>query len=69
MPISGIPVNPLARPKIAEPLELGVKAIDGLCTLGKGQRIGIFAGSGVGKSTLMGMIAKRSRPTLTLLLS
>ena len=56
MPISGIPVNPLARPKISEPLELGVKAIDGLCTLGKGQRIGIFAGSGVGKSTLMGMI-------------
>lgn len=67
MPISGIPVNPLTRPKIAEPLELGVKAIDGLCTLGKGQRIGIFAGSGVGKSTLMGMIAKKVKADLNVI--
>lgn len=67
MPISGISVNPLARPKIAEPLELGVKAIDGLCTLGKGQRIGIFAGSGVGKSTLMGMIAKKVKADLNVI--
>ena len=67
MPISGIPVNPLARPKIAEPIELGVKAIDGLCTLGKGQRIGIFAGSGVGKSTLMGMIAKKVKADLNVI--
>lgn len=67
MPISGIPVNPLARPKISEPLELGVKAIDGLCTLGKGQRIGIFAGSGVGKSTLMGMIAKKVKADLNVI--
>ena len=67
MPISGIPVNPLARPKIAEPLELGVKAIDGLCTLGKGQRIGIFAGSGVGKSTLLGMIAKKVKADLNVI--
>lgn len=65
--ISGIPVNPLNRPKIAEPLELGVKAIDGLCTLGKGQRIGIFAGSGVGKSTLMGMIAKKVKADLNVI--
>ena len=50
--------NPLTRPPIRERLNLGVKAIDGLNTIGKGQRIGIFAGSGVGKSTLMGMIAK-----------
>ena len=50
--------NPLSRPPIRERLEFGVKAIDGLNTIGKGQRIGIFAGSGVGKSTLMGMIAK-----------
>lgn len=50
--------NPLTRPTIRERLNLGVKAIDGLNTIGKGQRIGIFAGSGVGKSTLMGMIAK-----------
>ncbi len=50
--------NPLARPRITEPLCFGVKAIDGMLTIGKGQRIGIFSGSGVGKSTLMGMIAK-----------
>lgn len=57
--ISGIPVNPFTRPPIHETIELGVKAIDGMLTLGKGQRIGIFAGSGVGKSTLMGMIARK----------
>lgn len=51
-------VNPLDRPPITERLEFGIKAIDGLNTIGKGQRIGIFAGSGVGKSTLMGMIAR-----------
>ncbi|MBC3804817.1 flagellar protein export ATPase FliI [Acetobacterium fimetarium] len=50
--------NPLSRPPIEEVLEFGVKAIDGLLTIGKGQRMGIFAGSGVGKSTLMGMIAR-----------
>lgn len=59
VPISGIPVNPFTRPPIHETIELGVKAIDGMLTLGKGQRIGIFAGSGVGKSTLMGMIARK----------
>lgn len=50
--------NPLERPRITEVLEFGIKAIDGLLTIGKGQRMGIFAGSGVGKSTLMGMIAR-----------
>ncbi len=50
--------NPLDRPRIDEVLEFGVKAIDGLLTIGKGQRMGIFSGSGVGKSTLMGMIAR-----------
>lgn len=50
--------NPLKRPEIHNPIELGVKAIDGMITIGKGQRMGIFAGSGVGKSTLMGMIAR-----------
>ena len=50
--------NPLSRPRIHDILEFGVKAIDGLLTIGKGQRMGIFAGSGVGKSTLMGMIAR-----------
>jgi len=51
-------INPLSRPRIHEKLEFGVKAIDGLLTIGKGQRMGIFSGSGVGKSTLMGMVAK-----------
>ena len=55
------PPNPLFRNRITEPLPLGIKAIDGLLTVGKGQRIGIFAGSGVGKSTLMGMIARNTK--------
>jgi flagellum-specific ATP synthase len=50
--------NPLSRPIIEDVLEFGIRAIDGLLTIGKGQRMGIFAGSGVGKSTLMGMIAR-----------
>lgn len=58
--VSNSPPNPLERKVIQEPLSLGVKAIDGMLTCGKGQRIGIFAGSGVGKSTLMGMIARNS---------
>lgn len=52
--------DPLKRNRIKEPLPIGVKAIDGLLTIGKGQRVGIFAGSGVGKSTLMGMIARNT---------
>ncbi len=56
--IRGVPTNPLERPSISNTMQLGVKCIDGLLTIGKGQRIGIFAGSGVGKSTLMGMIAR-----------
>ena len=59
--------NPLSRPPIRERLEFGVKAIDGLNTIGKGQRIGIFAGSGVGKSTLMGMIAKNVKTDINVL--
>ncbi|MUV39964.1 H(+)-transporting two-sector ATPase [Lentibacillus sp. JNUCC-1] len=54
------PPNPLSRAPIKEPVQVGVKAIDSLLTVGKGQRIGIFAGSGVGKSTLLGMIARNS---------
>lgn len=54
------PPNPLQRPRISEALEVGIKAIDGLLTVGKGQRVGIFSGSGVGKSTLMGMIARNT---------
>lgn len=54
------PSNPLSRPRVTEPLGTGVRAIDGLLTVGRGQRIGIFAGSGVGKSTLLGMIARNT---------
>lgn len=56
--IAGEPVNPLTRPRIEDIIPFGVKAIDGLLTIGRGQRMGIFAGSGVGKSTLLGMIAR-----------
>ncbi len=59
-PVYPKPVPPLERQIIKKPLSVGVKAIDGLLTIGKGQRIGIFAGSGIGKSTLMGMIARNS---------
>ncbi|MCC8028162.1 MAG: FliI/YscN family ATPase [Clostridium sp.] len=59
--------NPLSRPPIRERLEFGIKAIDGLNTIGKGQRIGIFSGSGVGKSTLMGMIAKNVKADINVI--
>lgn len=59
-PVDSQPPNPLSRPRIREPLSVGVRAIDGLLTVGKGQRIGIFAGSGVGKSTLLSMIARNT---------
>ncbi|MBP5164928.1 MAG: flagellar protein export ATPase FliI [Lachnospiraceae bacterium] len=61
------PPDPMSRVIIKEPLPLGVKAVDGLITVGKGQRIGIFAGSGVGKSTLMGMFARNTRADITVL--
>lgn len=57
-PVEGQPINPLKREPIETILETGVKAVDTALTLGRGQRIGIFAGSGVGKSTLLGMIAR-----------
>lgn len=60
VPLSADPVNPLVREMIDEPLATGVRAIDGPLTLGRGQRVGIFAGSGVGKSTLLGMVARRA---------
>lgn len=53
-------INPLKRKRISEPLSLGIKSIDGFITVGKGQRMGIFAGSGVGKSTTIGMMAKNT---------
>jgi len=60
-PLYAEPLNPLQRPRITEPLDVGVRAINGLLTLGKGQRVGIMAGSGVGKSTLLGMMARYTR--------
>ncbi|KAB0671644.1 FliI/YscN family ATPase [Oryzomonas sagensis] len=57
-PIYATPVNPMTRPPIRKPLDLGIRSINGLLTCGQGQRVGIMAGSGVGKSTLLGMIAR-----------
>lgn len=57
-PIRSAPQNPMQRPRISRVLETGIRSIDSLLTLGQGQRVGIFAGSGVGKSTLLGMIAR-----------
>jgi len=57
-PIYATPVNPMKRTPIRQPLDLGIRAINGLLTCGEGQRVGIMAGSGVGKSTLLGMIAR-----------
>ena len=65
--VEGKYINPMTRPAITERMEFGIKAIDGLLTIGKGQRIGIFAGSGVGKSTLMGMIAKNVKADINVI--
>lgn len=59
--------NPLSRPPITEKLEVGVRSIDSLLTVGKGQRVGIFAGSGVGKSTLLGMIARNTKADINVI--
>ena len=61
------PPDPMEREIIDEVLPLGVKAVDGLITVGKGQRIGIFAGSGVGKSTLMGMFARNTKADINVI--
>ncbi len=66
-PAEAAPPDPLKRELIDEPLVLGVKAVDGLLTVGKGQRIGIFAGSGVGKSTLLGMFARNTRADINVI--
>jgi flagellum-specific ATP synthase len=60
VPLDNNAPNPLTRNRIEAQMELGIRTIDGMLTVGKGQRIGIFAGSGVGKSTLMGMIARNA---------
>ena len=60
-------INPLKRKRITEPLSLGIKSVDGFATVGKGQRMGIFAGSGVGKSTTLGMMAKNTSADLNVI--
>jgi len=66
-PVESTPPDPMSRAIIDEVLPLGVKAVDGLITVGKGQRIGIFAGSGVGKSTLMGMFARNTKADINVI--
>ena len=59
-PLFGLPINPLERQPIREPLDVGVRSINALLTLGRGQRMGLFAGSGVGKSMLLGMMTRNT---------
>ncbi len=66
-PVDAPPPDPMKREIIDTVLPLGVKAVDGLITVGKGQRIGIFAGSGVGKSTLMGMFARNTKADINVI--
>jgi flagellum-specific ATP synthase len=61
VPLHREPPNPLERPRISEPLDVGVRSVNALLTLGKGQRVGIMAGSGVGKSTTLGMMARYTK--------
>ena len=66
-PVEAEPPDPLHREIIKDVLPLGVKAVDGLITVGKGQRIGVFAGSGVGKSTLLGMFARNTKADINVI--
>ncbi|EGO63148.1 flagellar protein export ATPase FliI [Acetonema longum] len=66
-PLHAQPPPPLSRRRITEKLSVGVRAIDGLLTLGRGQRVGIMAGSGVGKSTLLGMIARNTEADISVI--
>ncbi len=58
VPLQGVPINPLGRRPIREPLDVGVRVINALLTVGRGQRLGLFAGSGIGKSVLLGMMTR-----------
>ncbi|NQU16925.1 MAG: flagellar protein export ATPase FliI [Candidatus Saganbacteria bacterium] len=66
-PLYAEPPDPVKRPRVTETLKVRIKAIDGMLTVGRGQRIGIFAGSGVGKSTLMGMLARNSEADINVI--
>lgn len=65
--VDNMPPHPMERPRISDVLPLGVKCIDAMLTVGKGQRMGIFAGSGVGKSTLLGMIARNTKADINVI--
>lgn len=67
MPLYALPAGPMSRKTIDKPLDLGVRSINALLTCGTGQRMGIMAGSGVGKSVLMGMIAKNTRADINVI--
>ena len=60
-PLAGRPINPMKRSRIIAPMDVGVRAINGMATIGRGMRVGLFAGSGVGKSTLLGMTARHAQ--------
>jgi len=60
-PLLGVPINPMERARIEAPFDVGVSAINALTTMGRGMRVGLFAGSGVGKTTLLGMMARHAK--------
>lgn len=66
-PLMALPPDPLKRERVLEPMPLGVRAVDSFLTCGRGQRVGIFGGSGVGKSTLLGMFAKHTKADLNVI--
>lgn len=67
VPLRSQPPDPLSRMRITQPLSLGIRSIDGLLTCGRGQRVGIFSGSGVGKSTLLGMVARNTEADINVI--
>ena len=66
-PLMGNPTNPLERQRLNQPLDVGIRAINGLLSFSKGQRVGILAGTGVGKSVLMGMIARNTNADINII--
>jgi flagellum-specific ATP synthase len=66
-PLYGQGINPVSKQRISEPIDVGIKAINGLLTIGKGQRVAIFSGSGVGKSTLLGMMARHTAASVSVI--
>ncbi len=67
VPVHNSPPDPITRQRVTKPLSLGIRSIDGLLTCGRGQRVGIFAGSGVGKSTLLGMAARNTEADINVI--